>query len=71
MDISVTIHSFELKFSVCNPNILPDGRLSQNSELGPSFYFMSKSGPNQNFETRFPASISHKYMFKVWKLDME
>ena len=44
MDISVTIHNFELTFSVCNPNIHLEGSVSQDSDLGNSFNFMSKNG---------------------------
>ena len=40
----MTIHYFELKFSVCNPNILLEGNVSQNFDLGPSSHFMSKNG---------------------------
>ena len=43
-DISVTITDFELKFSMCNPNIPFEGKLSHNFDLGPSFYFMPKNG---------------------------
>ena len=44
MDISVTIKDFELKFSMWYPNIPLEGSMSQNFNLGPSFYFMSKNG---------------------------
>ena len=44
MNISVTIKDFELKFSMWYPNILLEGRVSQNFNLGPSFYLMSKNG---------------------------
>ena len=40
MDISVTINDSELKFSVCNPYIRGEGRVSQNFDLGLSSYFM-------------------------------
>ena len=55
MDISVTIRSFELRFSVCNPNIPLKRSLSQNFDLGPTFYFMSKTG---NFSPFFKVLIS-------------
>ena len=41
-DISVTVYVIDLIFSVCIPNIQPEGRVSQIFDLGPSFYFMSK-----------------------------
>ena len=41
MDISRTMQDFELKFSVCDPNILFERSLSQNFDLGPSLHFMS------------------------------
>ena len=44
MDISVTIKDFELKFSKCKSNIPFEGSVSQNFDLGPSFYFMPKNG---------------------------
>ena len=44
MYISVTIHIIKLKFSVCDTNIHLEGSISQNFDLGPSFYFMSKNG---------------------------
>ena len=44
MDISVNIHHFKVKFSVCNHNIPLEGSVSQNFDLGLSFYFMSKNG---------------------------
>ena len=34
MDISVNIHHFKLKLSVCNHNILPEGSVSQHFDLG-------------------------------------
>ena len=40
----MNIHYFKLKFSVCDQNILLEGRMSQNVDLGPSFHFMSKNG---------------------------
>ena len=39
MDISVHIHDFELKISVCD---LLKGIISHNCDLGPSSYFMTK-----------------------------
>ena len=36
----MNIHNFEMKFSVCDPNILLEGSMSQNVDIGPSFYFM-------------------------------
>ena len=42
--VYVTIKDFELKFSMCDPNILPERSVSQNFDLGLSFYFMSKNG---------------------------
>ena len=44
IDISVNIKNFELKLSVCDPNITLEGSVSQNFDIGPSFYFMSKIG---------------------------
>ena len=40
MDISVAIYYFKLKFSVCIHMVLPEGIVSQNFDLGLSFYFM-------------------------------
>ena len=37
--VSVTIKYFELKFSMCDPNVLPERSVSQNFDLGLSFYF--------------------------------
>ena len=42
MDISVNIHHFIVTFSVCNHNILLEGRVSQNYDLGLSYHFMYK-----------------------------
>ena len=44
MNFSVTIQYFDLKFSVYDPNIHFEGSVSQNLDLGPSFYFMPKNG---------------------------
>ena len=44
MDISVNIYIIKLKFSVCMLKVLPEGSVSQNFDLGPSFYFMAKNG---------------------------
>ena len=44
MDISLTIRPFELRFCVCNSNNPLEGSVSQNFDLGPTFYFMSKNG---------------------------
>ena len=44
MDISIAIHDFELKLSVCHPNILVGEGVSHNYDLGPSSHFMSKNG---------------------------
>ena len=33
----MNIHNFEMKFSVCDPNILLEGSVSQNFGVGPSF----------------------------------
>ena len=38
---------------MCNPNFRPKARVSQNSELGPSSYFMPKNG--------FPCLIHYAY----------
>ena len=43
-DISITIQVIDLKFSVCDPHITLEGSVSQNFDLGLSFYFMSKNG---------------------------
>ena len=44
MDISVTIYNIDLEFSVSILNVLLEGSVSQISDLGPSFYFMTKNG---------------------------
>ena len=44
MDISVTIQVILLKLSMCDPNILLEGSMSQNFDLGYSFCFMLKNG---------------------------
>ena len=44
MDISVTIYIINLRFSVCILKVVLEGRVSQISYLGPSFYFMAKKG---------------------------
>ena len=44
MDISVTIKDFELKCSMWYPNALLEGSVSQNFNLGPSFYYMGFGG---------------------------
>ena len=54
------MHLFELKSSVCNPNILPEGRVSKNVDLGPSFYFMST-----NFLPFFKVLISTFHKMKT------
>ena len=41
MNISGTIQDFDSKF-VCDPNILLEGSVSQNFDLGLSSYFMTK-----------------------------
>ena len=40
----VTIQDFDPKFSVCDPNILLEGSMSQNFDLGPGSYCMTKNG---------------------------
>ena len=40
MDISVAIYYFKPKFSVCIHKVIPKGSVSQNFDLGLSFYFM-------------------------------
>ena len=42
MDFSVNMHYFKPEFSVCNHNILLQGSVFQDFDLGPSFHFMSK-----------------------------
>ena len=42
MIISVNIYYYELKLSVCNHNIIHEGSVSQNFDLGLSSYFMLK-----------------------------
>ena len=44
MDFSVTIYIIKMKFSVCIITVLPEGRVSQIFDLGPSFHFMAKNG---------------------------
>ena len=44
MDISLAIHHFNLKSSVCIHKVLLQGSVSQTFILGPRFYFMSKNG---------------------------
>ena len=44
MDISVTTHDFELKFTVCHLNILVERSMSKNLDLGPSLFFCQKTG---------------------------
>ena len=86
-DISVTIYVIDLKFSVCILKVLPEESVSQVFDLGPSFLSMAKKRVTfclffaKQFSTfhkvktrttkRFPASISHEYMFKISKLYME
>ena len=42
MDISVTNNSILIKFCPCVDNIYMEGTVSQNFDIGPSFYFMTK-----------------------------
>ena len=44
MDISITIHVIDLRFSVYILKVLLEGSVSQIVYLGPSFYFMAKNG---------------------------
>ena len=41
IDFSVTVCNIHLKLSGCVQNVLIEGRLSQNFDLGPSFIFMT------------------------------
>ena len=43
MDISLTIYIINLKICVCDLKVLPEGSMSQNFDLGPRFYFMTKN----------------------------
>ena len=43
MDIFVNVHTFELKFSMSNHNILLEGSMSQNFDLDLSFSFYVKN----------------------------
>ena len=53
MDISVTKNSILFKFSPCVDNIYMEGTLSQNVDIGPSFYFMTKNGELFAFSSKF------------------
>ena len=44
MDIAVTNNSILIKFCPCVDNIYMEGMVSQNFDIGPSFYFMTKNG---------------------------
>ena len=44
MDISVTTYIINLKLSVHILKVVLEGKVSQISDLGPSFYFMPKNG---------------------------
>ena len=44
MNIPVSRQDFELEYSLCAPNIHVEGSVSQNFDLGPSFYFMTITG---------------------------
>ena len=44
MDISVTNDSILIKFSPCVDNIYMERKVSQNLDISPSFYFMTKNG---------------------------
>ena len=44
MDISVATYHFKLKFSVCIYKVVPEGRVSQNFDVGLSFFFKEKNG---------------------------
>ena len=44
MDISVSIHDFDPKLSVCDHNIPLEGSLSQNFDFGLGPFFMTKNG---------------------------
>ena len=52
MDIFVAIYHFKLRFSVCIHKVLPERSMSQNFDLGLSFYFMQK-----NWVTFYPFLI--------------
>ena len=44
MDISVTNNSTRINFLPCVHNIYMEGTVSQNFDIGLSFYFMTKNG---------------------------
>ena len=46
MDIYVNILNFELKLSVCDPNITVEGSVSQNFDIGPSCFFLCQKMGN-------------------------
>ena len=53
MDISLDIILVSTTFSTCIQNILMQGRVSQNSYLGLSFYFITKKGNFYDFSLFF------------------
>ena len=38
------MYAIEMNFSLCIPNVLLEGRVSQIFDLGPSYHFTSKHG---------------------------
>ena len=56
MNISVTLQDFNLNFSVCNPNILFEGRVSQNFDLGPSYFWCIFSFQKLSSLDRLPST---------------
>ena len=53
MDISLDIILVSTKFSTCIQNILMQGKVSQNSYLGLSFYLRQKTGNFGDFSLFF------------------
>ena len=66
MNITVTIHVYELQWSVYAPNILLESSVSQNSELGPSFHFIFKK--RVTFKDVFPLLMFTFLHFIQYKL---
>ena len=54
-DHTMTIQVIDLKSSVCSHSNLPEGMMSQNFDLVPSFHFMAKKG---NFLSFFAIQFS-------------
>ena len=68
-DFSVTIYVIEMILSVCAHKVPLEGSVSQNLNIGPSYYFMSKNGKLfVNFFQIYIFSIStfHKIKTKTY-----